>query len=416
MLVLKTAHHPAHRPIHIDNAAQLPRLHWSNRYYWAIQVSMTALLAFAGGAHAQDAAPKASGANAPAPVELPPVTVTQTAKPQTKAKAKPHAGSARAGGQTGQARAGAPAGLPGPAKEGTVQSGYRNSTGVAGPLGRMPLQDTPYSLNVASGELIENRDAHTEGDALMTNPSVSVSVAPNSPSASLSRVYIRGFNASDQDELRDGLVDRSFTVPPIENVQRIEVLNGLSGFLYGFTNPGGTINYVTKQPTPEERTVISSGVYGGGIAFMQADINTSLDAAKRWLLRVNLYDEDGSTYVRGSNQQRDLVSGVLSYQAAPGTVVKVDFSHQDYDLHGQEVSFTPYTSGGRVFVPSAFDASKQYGQNWTYTKSEKDTAGTSIDTQLTDMFTLRAAYRRGNMWREYANITDAFTATPGTYN
>ncbi len=377
---------------------------------------MTALLAFAGGARAQDAAPKASGANAPAPVELPPVTVTQKAKPQAKAKAKPHAGSAQAGGQNGQAQAGAPGGLSGPVKEGTVESGYRNSTGVAGPLGRMPLQDTPYSLNATSGELIENRDAHTEGDALMTNPSVSVSVAPNAANASLSRVYIRGFNASDQDELRDGLVDRSFTIPPIENVQRIEVLNGLSGFLYGFTNPGGTINYVTKQPTPEERTVISSGFYGGGTGFAQADINTPLDEAKRWLLRVNLYDEDGSTYIRGSNQRRDLVSGVLSYQAAPGTVVKMDLSHQDYDLHGQEVLFTPYTVNGRVIVPSALDASKQYGQNWTYTKSEKDLIGASIDSQLSDMFTLRAAYRYGTMWREYSQITDAFTATPGTYN
>ena len=76
-------------------------------------------------------------------------------------------------------------GHPALAKEGTAESGYRNSTGVAGPLGRIPLQDTPYSLNVTSGELIENRAAHTEGDALMTNPSVSVSVAPNAPSASL---------------------------------------------------------------------------------------------------------------------------------------------------------------------------------------------------------------------------------------
>ncbi len=127
----------------------------------------------------------------------------------------------------------------------------------------MPLQDTPYSINVTSGDLIENRAAHTEGDALMTNPSVSVSVAPNAANASLSRVYIRGFNASDQNELRDGFDDRSFTIPPIENVQRIEVLNGLSGFLYGFTNPGGTINYVTKQPTPDEHTELKTGVMAG---------------------------------------------------------------------------------------------------------------------------------------------------------
>ncbi len=28
----------------------------------------------------------------------------------------------------------------------------------------------------------------------------------------------------------------------------MELLKGASGFMYGFGNPGGTVNYVTKQP------------------------------------------------------------------------------------------------------------------------------------------------------------------------
>ncbi len=38
----------------------------------------------------------------------------------------------------------------------------------------------------------------------------------DAPSASLSRVFIRGFNAPDQSELRDGMVSSSFTFPPVE--------------------------------------------------------------------------------------------------------------------------------------------------------------------------------------------------------
>lgn len=400
--------------------AQLRDLLETSRRLLEALAPLALLLALSNAAMAQDAAPGVTNADAPKRSELPPVVVKQKAPPPTAGQTKkPVAGGEPASGQGKRtpngAEAQAPASQTPAPKEGSAESGYRNTTAAAGPLGKIPLQDTPYSLNVTSGELIENRAAHTEGDALMTNPSVSVSVAPNAPSASLSRVYIRGFNASDQNEFRDGLVDRSFTIPPIENVERIEVLNGLSGFLYGFTNPGGAINYVTKQPTPNESAVISSGFYGGGIGFAQADINTPLDPAKKWLLRLNLYDEDGSSYIHDGSQQRDLISGVLSYQAAAGTVFKIDFSHQDFDLRGQQVSFTPYTSNGRVIVPSAFDASKQYGQDWTYTKSQKDLIGASVDTQLTDMFTLRAAYRYGTMWRDYAQITDAFTATPGQY-
>ncbi len=304
-----------------------------------------------------------------------------------------------------------------PPKEGSAENGYRSDTAAVGPLGQMPLQDAPYSINVTPGELIENRGAHTVGDALMTNPAVSVSVAPNSPSASLSRVFIRGFNASDQSELRDGLVDRSFTIPPLENVERIEVLNGLSSFLYGFSALGGAINYVGKQPTPDLRADLKTGFYGGGIAFAHADIGAPIDDEKRLRFRLNVYGEDGDTFIQDGKQKRDLISGVVSYELVPGTVVKGDFSHQDFELNGQQVTFAPYvTPSGQTIVPKAFDPSKQYGQDWTYTKSGKDLIGASLESHLGDVFSLRAAYRYGAMWREYAEVTDAFGATPGVFS
>src|SRR5882757_5364111 len=124
--------------------------------------------------------------------------------------------------------------------------GYRsdNVTNV-GPIKGMKLQDTPYSIGVTPGALIENRNAHTVSDALLTNPAVATLSESNSFS-SASRVMIRGLSAGDQGDMRDGVVDRSFTHVPLENVARVEVQAGLSSFLYGFGAVGGTINYVSK--------------------------------------------------------------------------------------------------------------------------------------------------------------------------
>ena len=133
--------------------------------------------------------------------------------------------------------------------------------------------------------------------------------------------------------------------------------------------------------------------------------------------RLDIYGEDGPTFIDGGRQKRDTITGVVSFAASPGTVISADIMHQDYDLEGQQITFTPYVNKqGQTIVPAAFNPGKQYGQSWTYTRSEKDLVGVSITSQLTDVFTLRGAYRYGGMWRDYAQITGAFNATPGAYS
>jgi iron complex outermembrane recepter protein len=315
-----------------------------------------------------------------------------------------------------------------PAREGSAESGYRTSSATAGPLGTVPLRDTPYSVNVTPGELFENRQAHTTSDALRTNPTVA-SLMESSGYSSLSRVMIRGFTAADQSELRDGLVDRSFTFPPLENVERIEVMNGLSGFLYGFSALGGTINYVTKQPTTEPLAKLSGGWYGGGINYIHADFGgTAPYTQERLTGRFNIYHEDGSTYIDGGNQKRTLVSSALNLRLLPGTVLKADMYYQNYDIHGLQTYFDASSgnwTGTGIRVPSAsqFNPSKQYGQSWTYNRSEKILLGLGLESKLNEIFTLRAAYRYGTMWRRYlfagatlldndGNYSEKLTATP----
>jgi iron complex outermembrane receptor protein len=301
-----------------------------------------------------------------------------------------------------------------PDGEGSAAVGYKNATASVGPLGRMPLQDIPYSMHVTSGELFENRDAHTVALALATDPMVS-SLMESSGYSSMSRVMVRGFTAADLD-FRDGLVDRSFTFVPLENVERIEVLNGLSSFLYGFSSLGGSLNYVSKQPTTTPFTSVAVGQYGGGINYVHGDSGGQVGNDGRWGYRVNLYREDGSTYIKSSTQERTLLSGVVTFKVASSTTLHADIWQQELEMHGLQTYLNVNPANG-ILVPSAasFDAETQYGQEWSYNKARKTLMGIGLDSALNEIFTLRTAYRYGEMWRSYQYVAGTLTDNLGNY-
>jgi len=300
--------------------------------------------------------------------------------------------------------------------EGSSANGYKVDSASVGPLGKMLLQETPYSIHVTPSELFENRDAHAVSGALETDPMVA-SLMESSGYSSMSRVMIRGFTAADQSDLRDGLVDRSFTYVPLENVERIEVLNGLSSFLYGFSALGGSLNYVSKQPTPKTFASVAVGQYGGGINYVHADSGGQLGAEGRWGYRVNAYREDGSTYVNSSTQERSLLSSVVTFKVNPGTVLHADVWHQELEMHGLQTYLNVNPAAG-ILVPSAarFNAETQYGQDWTYNKSAKTLMGIGLDSAFSGTFTLRTAYRYGKMWRSYQYVAGTLTDNLGNYS
>jgi len=301
-----------------------------------------------------------------------------------------------------------------PAAEGSAVSGYRTSTGSLGPLGKISLKEVPYSLNVTPGQLIENTNAHSIGEALKTNPTATLLMS-SAGYSSMSRILVRGFSASDQNEKRDGLVDRSFAYVPLENVERIEVLNGYSAFLNGFANPGGSINYVSKEPTQTPLASLATGFYGGGIGFVHGDVGGKVAATEDRLgYRINVYHEDGSRVIANSDQTRDFVSARFTYDLTPGTKLWADVYHQHLTMHGLQTYFN-LASGVRIPDASRFLMTRQYGQDWTYNEAEKTVAGFGFDSHLNDVFTLHGGFRYGTMWRRYGYVAATLTDNSGAY-
>ena len=126
---------------------------------------------------------------------------------------------------------------------GRAETLYRvESTSVA--RGASDPLDIPQSVTVINESLIDDQGARDATDLYRNIAGVTT--------FSYSGVTFRGFRQDRvfYDNLRgDPFI--SFAVPKLFNIQRVEVLKGPSGMLYGPGEPGGLINYVTKTPSEE---------------------------------------------------------------------------------------------------------------------------------------------------------------------
>ncbi len=299
-------------------------------------------------------------------------------------------------------------------KEGSVDNGYRYSKAQIGPLGEAEIKDIPFSINVTSGQQIENRGAHILGDALKTNPTAVEIQLPTTDGRGQSEMNLRGF---DPFYLQDGLLMRNTLPVPVEDVERIEVLNGLSGFFYGFGTPGGAINFITKQPLSAPSADFSVGQYNGGINFVHADVGGPVTKDKKVTSRINAYTEDGRSFIEGASQKRSRLSVAVNYQVLENTLLKTNMSHQDLLLQGQQIAFSVDPSKG-INVPESdkFAPVKLYGQPWVYVKGKQDMAGLGVESRVNSIFKMRGAYNYSSIWRKSNGVQAALIDNSGNFS
>jgi iron complex outermembrane receptor protein len=120
-----------------------------------------------------------------------------------------------------------------------AQRAQNDAEAATGPWGAKAVLDTPYSISVTSKDLIQTVVAGDMDQIFKMNPVVQAS-APTTHNG-VPFAAIRGFH-SDAGVM-DGLrLSSASTGLAMEEIERIEIMNGLSGFMYGVGNPGGVTN------------------------------------------------------------------------------------------------------------------------------------------------------------------------------
>lgn len=115
-----------------------------------------------------------------------------------------------------------------------------------------PLSQVTTSATVITAKDIENRQAETVLQVLRTVPGLDV--VQNGSRGSTASVFIRGSESDHVLVLIDGVEVNSTTLGAFdfaslttESVERIEILRGAGGTLYGSQAIGGVINIITKK-------------------------------------------------------------------------------------------------------------------------------------------------------------------------
>ncbi|MEM8792474.1 MAG: TonB-dependent receptor [Pseudomonadota bacterium] len=138
--------------------------------------------------------------------------------------------------------------------------GYRAQRSSSGTKLDIPIEELPLSIQVLPRDIIEDSNADRVEDTVLAATGAAVG---NTFGAINESFILRGFAADVAD---NGALS---TFGPVRrrdsaNVERIEVLSGPAGALFGFGPPGGVINVVTKKPQEgffaEGRTSASSRV------------------------------------------------------------------------------------------------------------------------------------------------------------
>lgn len=256
----------------------------------------------------------------------------------------------------------------------------QNRTTDNGALGDKPLLDTPFSVTVVDAQDISRRQVTTVGQIFFADPSVSSFATAGT--TNWWGTQIRGLG------VRNYYVDG---VPlllywggdyPLESVESVEAMKGLSGFMYGFGAPGGVISYKTKRPTTAPLFTTELGYRNSSVFFGHLDAGGPVDAEDRLGYRVNLAMEKGEAY-NSASVDRKLASGALEYAISPNLKWYGTLTYEDSNLKHEpfQIYWSAY-QGARLPKPTYDYDNLNVGNSFYKTRTL--TGATGLGWQISD--------------------------------
>jgi iron complex outermembrane receptor protein len=227
-------------------------------------------------------------------------------------------------------------------QSGDRYTGYDPKTAAAAKIDA-PIMQTPISVKVVTRETLDDQPHFNINETIVTNVS-GVALLP-SDCSSAQNLLIRGFATGSvqiAQVYRNGLLDPNEFCPSSANIQSVEVVKGPASVLYGRSEPGGLIDFVTKQPleTPYYSLTEQAGGFGTTRTFL--DATGPLTSDKVWLYRVDAEVSREGSFVNYVWSQRNFGSGVLTYHPTEQFKANLRAEYQDSKNIDTQPNFPAY--------------------------------------------------------------------------
>ncbi|KFC23563.1 TonB-dependent siderophore receptor [Epilithonimonas lactis] len=208
---------------------------------------------------------------------------------------------------------------------------------------KMPLKaiEDPQVLSSISYKALENQLLYTIDDAYRNITGLQkMWNATSRAGDGGSFIILRGFVSTGS--MRNGLVAPVTTTVDAINLEKLEVLKGPSGTLYGsnVASYGGLVNRVTKKPygTFGGNVTVTGGGYNTYRA--QADVNAPLTADKKLLFRVNTAYTNSGTFQKSDMKNSYFAfTPSLTYNASDRLQFNVEYEMFNNRAVGEQLFF-----------------------------------------------------------------------------
>ncbi len=169
----------------------------------------------------------------------------------------------------------------------TANRGYVTTSSMSASRIAVPITETPGSLVVINEKLIADTVPQELRDTLSLVSGIQQSAQPMGTSA----ISMRGYTMTGAQ--RDGVTDYMLSTNGESSggfdyalAERIEIVKGPSGVLYGAHNPGGILNIVSKRPLYQPQTRITATVGSWGAYRAELDTSGFFDEGHRFGYRL----------------------------------------------------------------------------------------------------------------------------------
>lgn len=207
---------------------------------------------------------------------------------------------------------------------GTGYAGKRRQT--AATRTDTPLIETPQSVRVISQPFMQELGATQLDDVVDYVSGVS---RLNDFGGAWDNYAIRGFSNTDGGSLLNGFASSRGYGPRRDaaSIERIEFLKGPASALYGSSEPGGTLNVVTKKPQfiPALRMQAQAGTKGFGRVTLDATGPLGQGAgAHRFAYRLNAAAEDSASRTTLVNSRKYVIAPAFTWVIGADTVLNYE--------------------------------------------------------------------------------------------
>lgn len=253
--------------------------------------------------------------------------------------------------------------------------GYAEHMPQSGTKTDVEWLDVPQAVSVVTKTEMQDRGAVRLVDALDGVAGVNNTLGEGSRD----QFMIRGFDSLN-DMYRDGMRDDGTlqSYRSLANVERVEIVKGPAGALYGRGSAGGIINLVTKRANGENFTHVKGSV--GSNSQYVGQVDSSMAFSDKVNGRINLEYRQADSYVDHVDSNDFFIAPTIRVLPADGHTIDIDVEY----AHQELVPYrgVPSKNGKPVDLP----VSTYFGGTNDYQESDSLRVAVDYEWRLNDQW------------------------------